>query len=75
MWKAVDIGNRAHIYFWVYGWKVKNADREAVGILYYSLDNLLQEMKEFPETFTQDMHFYIKNYLPAMREFLAYIGK
>ncbi len=73
--KTMHIGNRAHIFFWVYGGKVKNVDREAKGILYYSLDDLVEEMKEFPETFTQDMHFYIKNYLPAMREFLATIGK
>lgn len=57
----------------MYGGKVKNVDREAKGILYYGLEDLLEEMKEFPDTFTQDMHFYIKNYLPAMREFLATI--
>jgi isopentenyldiphosphate isomerase len=73
--KIVQVGNRTHIFFWVYGGKVKNVDREAKGILYYGLEDLLEEMKEFPDTFTQDMHFYIKNYLPAMREFLATIGK
>lgn len=73
--KIIHIGNRAHLFFWVYGGTVKNVDREAKGILYYSFDDLLEEMRDFPNTFTQDIHFYIKNYLPAMREFLASIGK
>lgn len=73
--KMIHIGNRAHLFFWVYGGKVKNVDGEAKGILYYSLDDLLEEMRDFPDTFTQDLHFYVKNYLPAMREFLTTIGK
>ena len=54
---------------------MKNIDREAKGILYYSLDDLLQEMKDFPETFTQDMHHYLSHNISDMREFLATIGK
>ncbi|MBP7806277.1 NUDIX domain-containing protein [Candidatus Gracilibacteria bacterium] len=73
--KSIGIGNRTHLFFGVYGGKVKNIDREAKGILYYTLDDLLQEMKEFPETFTHDMHHYISRNLADMREFLATIGK
>jgi len=73
--KTVPIGNRAHVFFWIYGGKVKNVDREAKGILYYSIDDLLEEMREFPDTFTQDMHFYMKEFFTEMREFLTTIGK
>lgn len=73
--KSVPIGNRTHVFFGIYGGKVKNVDREAKGILYYWLDDLLEEMRDFPETFTQDMHYYMSQYIEDMRDFLASVGK
>lgn len=46
----------------MYGGSVKNVDHEAKGILFYSLEELEEELEKYPDIFTQDMHFYFKEY-------------
>jgi isopentenyldiphosphate isomerase len=71
--EVIQIANRTHIYFGVYDGRIRPVDREAKGVLWYSLSELDKEMKKFPETFTKDMHFFLKEYRAPMEEFLKSI--
>lgn len=67
-WKAL-IANKTHFYIGLYGWSVKNVDHEAKGILFYSLEELEDEMNNFPDIFTGDMHYYMKEYKDKLYKF------
>ncbi len=69
--EKVTIGNLAHIYFGIYWWPVKNIDKEAKGILYYTLEDLLSEMEEHPNIFTPDLCTLVPRYTSLMRDFLT----
>jgi len=58
----VLIANKTHVYIWIYGWSVKNVYHEAKGILFYSLEELEEELEKYPDIFTQDMHLYFREY-------------
>jgi hypothetical protein len=60
---------------WVYGWSVKNVDKEAKWILFYELDELFEEFEQFPDLFTQDIKFYFKKYEADIRSFIDLITK
>ncbi|USN57895.1 MAG: NUDIX domain-containing protein [Candidatus Peribacteria bacterium] len=72
--KGVVIANKTHLYMGVYGGSVKNVDKEAKGILFYSLDELKSELEQFPAMFTQDLHYYIKNYENNFREMIRFLS-
>lgn len=71
--EKIVIANKNHIYMGVYGGAVKTVDREAKGILFYDIDDLKKELKSFPEIFTQDLHFFIKEYEKEMEDFVKFI--
>lgn len=73
--EKINIWNKTHLYFWIYGWSVKNVDREAKWILFYDYDELLQEMKDFPDIFTNDLKYYLDKYDSQIREFIKNIKK
>jgi len=67
VWKILDdtlleMSNKTHLYMWIYGWSVKNVDHEAKWILFYSLEELEDELNKFPAMFTQDIHLYFNLY-------------
>ena len=68
--ESVDILNRIHLYFGIYDGRTRPVDKEAQGVLYYNLDDLIDEMKTSPTMFTQDLHILIKTYEKEMREFI-----
>ncbi|MFH1142454.1 MAG: NUDIX domain-containing protein [Candidatus Uhrbacteria bacterium] len=70
----VVIANKFHLYFGVYGGRIKTVDQEAKGILQYSLDDLEAEMIKFPDVFTQDLQFFVKEYKEQMQKFLKQIN-
>lgn len=74
-WEKIDIWNKTHIYFGIYGWSVKNVDREAKWILFYDYDELLWEMKDIPDIFTEDLKYYLEKYDSQIREFIKNIRK
>lgn len=74
-WKEVIIANKTHIYMWVYGWSVKNVDREAKWILFYNLEELKKELKEFPKMFTEDLHYYLRNYESNFKEMIRFLSR
>jgi len=67
--KPVIIANKTHVYVWIYGGSVKNVDHEAKGILFYSLEELEEELEKYWDIFTQDMHFYFKEYREKLYKF------
>lgn len=68
--EKIGISNRTHFYLWVYGGRVKNIDKEAKGILFYSLDELEKEIQEFPAMFTGDLKVLLKEYKKEIQEFI-----
>lgn len=71
--EVVPLYNMTHIFFGVYGWSVKNVDREAKWILYYDIDELVEEMKSTPGLFTDDLHTYVALYGKELREFINFV--
>lgn len=67
--------NMVNVFFWVYGWSVKNVDKEAKWVLYYDIEELVNEMKEYPKLYTQDMHILINDYGDEIREFIDFVKK
>ena len=74
-WKNVEISNKVHLYIWVYDWSIRNVDKEAKGVLFYYLDELDKEIETFPNTFTWDLIYYMKNYREYFEDFVKQIKK
>ena len=68
--KIVEIANKMHVYFGIYGGSIRPADKEAQGVIFYTLPELEKEMKKFPKTFTNDMHVLVKELKSPMKVFL-----
>ena len=68
--KLIKIANKAHIFLGVYGGSIRPADREAQGILFYTLPELNKEMEKSPKFFTNDMHILMKDLKDDVEEFL-----
>lgn len=49
------VNNVVHMYFGVYDGRMRPADREASGMLYYSYENLKREIEMSPAQFTDDL--------------------
>jgi len=60
--EKIGIANKLHIYFGLYNGRIRPVDREAKGVIWYSLKELRDEIKKFPDTFSGDLHFYLENY-------------
>ncbi|MDR0957450.1 MAG: hypothetical protein LBM09_02655 [Candidatus Nomurabacteria bacterium] len=61
--KSFAVDNIVCLGFGVYGGRMRPADKEAAGILYYSsLDQLESEMKTSPDIFTDDLKQLIEQY-------------
>ncbi len=73
--EKVDIGNMVHFYLGVYNGKIRPVDREAKGVLWYSLQELKDEIKKAPEMFSLDLHFYLTQYKEEIEYFVANILK
>lgn len=72
--EKVTIFNKTHLYIWIYWWSVKNVDREAKWILFYEIDELLEEMKDFPQNFTNDLHRILKEYRSVFEDFVSEVS-
>ncbi len=71
--EKILISNKAHIYLGVYDGRIRPVDREAKGVLFYSLSELEKEMKETPEVFTDDLSFIMREYGDKIKKFVEYI--
>jgi isopentenyl-diphosphate Delta-isomerase len=73
--EEITIANKSHLYIGVYDGRMRPVDREAKGILFYSLADLEKEMDKTPEVFTEDLHFILREYKEDIRKFIEYITK
>lgn len=73
--KEVDIANKSHIFFGAYDGRIKPADSEAQGVLFYTIEELEQEMKQFPMLFTYDLHIYLERFKDQLTEFAELVQK
>ncbi|MDO8443883.1 MAG: hypothetical protein Q7S80_00015 [bacterium] len=71
--KDVPVVNRLDLYFGVYNGSVKTVDREAKGIILYSLDDLKESIETAPSLFTQDIAMFIERYHDRIVEFIELI--
>jgi hypothetical protein len=69
--ESVIITNKKYLYLGMYNGSTKTIDRESKGVLLYKLDDLIDEMKKFPERFTADMHYYIEHHEKDLRKFIG----
>jgi isopentenyldiphosphate isomerase len=61
--QKIVVNNIVHLYFGVYGGRMRPADKEAAGVLYYSdLEQLEKEINTHPDIFTDDLIQIIKEY-------------
>lgn len=72
--EVVTIANKVHLFFGVYGGRIKTVDKEATGVLLYTLDNLAKELETFPDMFTNDLKYYFEHYQKDMKEFVKNIS-
>jgi len=68
--KDIPILNRVHLYAGLYGGRVKTIDREAKGVLQYTLDDLEREMTSMPQMFTDDLSYYMEHFGDVFRAFV-----
>lgn len=73
--EPITIANKAELFFGTYDGSLKTVDKEAKGILSYTIDELEKEIAEYPDRFTYDLKFFIEYYKPQMQDFLSVISK
>ena len=70
--EKIKIANRAHIFLGVYDGRIRPADQEAKGILFYSLSDLMKEMKENSDIFSDDLRIILREHEEDIKKFIAY---
>ena len=68
--KEIQIANKYHFYLGVYAGAIRPADREASGVIFYSLPDLKEEIEENPNLFTKDLKFFLTKYDKQIQQFL-----
>jgi isopentenyldiphosphate isomerase len=71
----VPVINRFDLYFGVYNGSVKTVDREAKGIILYTIDDLKESIEAAPTLFTNDLAMLISRYNQQILEFIKLIKK
>lgn len=71
----IKIANKMHIYLGVYDGRIRPVDREAKGVLFYSLSEIKNEMLNNPNTFTDDMRLILRKYEKEIQHFINLIQK
>lgn len=66
----ITIANKVYLYMGVYWWRVKNVDKEAMWLLYYDFDDLLEEIKKYPSMFAYDLTYFVERYEHEIRSFI-----
>ncbi|EKD30200.1 MAG: hypothetical protein ACD_78C00121G0002 [uncultured bacterium (gcode 4)] len=66
----IAIGNKTYLYVWIYEGSLRNVDREAKWVLFYSLPELEYELGKFPDIFTYDLQFYFAKYKEYFLNFI-----
>lgn len=73
--EEIKIANKVNLYVGVYDGRIRPVDREAKGVLFYSLDELKKEMEQTPNIFTDDLRLLMKENIKDFDEFVSLIKK
>lgn len=73
--EKIYISNKVDLYYGVFDGAVKMVDREAKGIMFYTLDDLKKEISQFPDMFTYDLRYFIEHDEKAIKDFIEEIRK
>jgi len=73
--KKIKIANKVNLFFGIYDGAIKPVDKEAKGVLYYSLNEIDNEIEKFPEAFSDDLKVILKDFRPEIEKFLAIINE
>lgn len=73
--EKIHIANKMYVYFALYDGKIRPADQEAKGVLFYTLEELENEMNLHPDIFTDDLHFLVSKYRKEISQFLNLVKK
>ena len=73
--ERIPVAKNIWMFLGVYSGPMRPVDREASGILYYTLETLEDEMERMPDLFTPDLHFMMKHYKKDIETLLAFIDK
>ncbi len=73
--ETITIANKVYLYFGVYGGRLKNVDREAMWILYYDLEDLKEEIAQYPDMFTYDLRYFVEHYESDITSFIELIKR
>lgn len=73
--QVVKVPKKYHLYVWVYGWSTRTVDKEAKGILRYSIEELDAEMEKYPDLYTQDFRYTMERYRGEINKFINDIKK
>ncbi len=72
---AVKVPKKFHLYFGVYGWSTRTIDKEAKGILRYSMEEIRAEISKYPDLYTNDFAYFLETYWDEMDLFINDIIK
>jgi len=68
--EKIVIANKKHLYIGIYDGSTKTVDREAKGVILYTLEDLKKEIKANPNLFTHDLAHYLNKYEDDMKKTL-----
>lgn len=68
--EKIDILNRVHLYFGIYNGRTRPVDKEANGVLYYTIEDLVDEMRLAPHMFSYDLSYLINTYKNEIVNFI-----
>lgn len=71
--KEFPVNNVVHLYFGIYEGRMRPADKEASGVLYYNLASLRSEIEQKPDLFTDDLKNMLKHYKTEIDHFVDLI--
>jgi isopentenyldiphosphate isomerase len=71
--EPIGIANKVHMFFGMYDGRIRPADGEVQGVLWYTLDDLHREMTDSPKLFTNDLHIFFDRYSNEIDGFLRYV--
>ncbi len=72
--EKIPIADTCDFYLGLYSGSIYALEKEASGILFYSLPDLKVQMKEHPELFTDDLMFFLERYDEKIDKFLKILA-
>lgn len=68
--ELIPVANKYHFYLGIYGGAIKPVEKEASGIILHKFETLAEDMENRPETYTEDLKFFLSKYSAKIKAFL-----